>query len=149
MASIEDAPIHRRKAFGAQAVLCGILGSAGVAHFVIPGVFDEIVPRMLPGSARTWTYASGVAELGLSAALLIPRWRRPAARLAAALFVAVFPANLQMAIDWSDRPLPQRMIAYGRLPLQIPLIWLALTVAARLESAPDRRAAEAAWRQSV
>ena len=48
--------------------------------------------------------------------------------MAAALFVVVFPANVQMAINWADRPRAQRLLAYGRLPLQIPLIWLALRV---------------------
>ena len=109
-------------------VLVSILGVAGVAHFVIPKPFDEIVPDMLPGSSRIWTYLSGVAELGVAATTASPRTRRVGATLAAALFVAVLPANIQMAFDWADRPLGQRLIAYGRLPLQIPLIWLALRV---------------------
>ncbi|MEP7045966.1 MAG: hypothetical protein ABI949_04770 [Ilumatobacteraceae bacterium] len=109
-------------------ILLVILGAAGVAHFVIPKGFDEIVPHALPGSPRMWTYLSGVAELGVAATIAAPRTRRAGATLAAMLFVAVLPANVQMAIDWSDRPLPQRLIAYGRLPLQIPLIWLALRV---------------------
>ena len=51
------------------------------------------------------------------------------ARAAAALFVAVFPANVQMALDWSDRSPVEQAVAYARLPLQIPLIWWALRVA--------------------
>ena len=109
-------------------VLIGILGGAGVAHFAIPRGFDDIVPTALPGSPRLWTYTSGVAELAVAAAVAVPRTRRLGGVLAAALFVAVLPANVQMAVDWSDRSLSQRLIAYGRLPLQIPLVWLAWRV---------------------
>lgn len=114
-------------------ILIGILAGAGVAHFVVPKGFDDIVPSALPGAPRLWTIVSGVAELGIAVGVLLPRSRRMAALLAAALFVAVFPANVQMAVDWSGRPLPQRLLAYGRLPLQIPLIWLAVTVMRRAQ----------------
>ena len=109
-------------------VLVVILGAAGIAHFVIPNGFDAIVPHALPGSARMWTYISGGAELAVATVVAAPRTRRLGGGLAVALFVAVFPANIQMAIDWSDRSWPQRLIAYGRLPLQIPLVWLAWRV---------------------
>ena len=109
-------------------VLVAILGTAGVAHFATPKHFDEIVPRALPGPARMWTSISGVAELGVAVSVAVPRSRGLGAALAAALFVVVFPANVQMAINWADRPRVQRLLAYGRLPLQIPLIWLALRV---------------------
>ena len=108
--------------------LVAILGVAGVSHFAIPKGFDKIVPRELPGRARSWTWVSGAAELGVAATVAVPRSRHLGAALAAALFVAVFPANVQMAMDWADRPRPQRLLAYGRLPLQIPLVWLALRV---------------------
>ena len=49
--------------------------------------------------------------------------------MAAALFVGVFPGNIKMAVDWSDRSLVEQLIAYGRLPLQIPLILWAMRVA--------------------
>jgi uncharacterized membrane protein len=109
-------------------VLVAILGVAGIAHFAIPKGFDEIVPRALPGPARMWTLLSGAAELGVAATVVVPRSRHRGAAFAAALFAIVFPANIQMAIDWAHRPLAERVIAYGRLPLQIPLLWLALRV---------------------
>ena len=42
----------------------------GVLHFVAPKPFDSIIPEELPGSARFYTYASGVAELGTGALLI-------------------------------------------------------------------------------
>lgn len=75
-----------------------------------------------------WTYVSGAAELAVAALVAVPRTRRLGGALALALFVAVFPANIQMAVDWSDRSWGQRLIAYGRLPLQVPLIWLVVRV---------------------
>jgi uncharacterized membrane protein len=110
--------------------LATLLGGSGVLHFAAPKPYDSIVPPALPGSARTWTYLSGVAELVVAAALLVPRFRRLGGLLAALLFVAVFPANLQMALDYqqADKPLPARLIAFGRLPLQVPLVLWALRV---------------------
>ncbi|MER7925799.1 MULTISPECIES: DoxX family protein [unclassified Streptomyces] len=110
-------------------LLAGLLATAGVAHFASPKQFDATIPRSLPGSPRTWTYASGVVELALAAGIAVPRTRRTAALAAAGFFVGVFPANVQMALDWRDRPTPQKAAAYGRLPLQIPLVVWARSVA--------------------
>ncbi|MBQ7805870.1 hypothetical protein, partial [Rhodococcus sp. (in: high G+C Gram-positive bacteria)] len=87
------------------------------------------VPRQLPGQARTYTQVSGVAELAIGAALAVPKTRKLGAGLAAALFVAVFPANIQMAIDWCRSPktsTPQKIGSIARLPLQVPLVTEAL-----------------------
>lgn len=100
-------------------------------HFVNPGFFDEIVPPWAPGSARAATYASGVAEILVGLGIMFARTRRVALWSAAALFVAVYPANLYMAWEWRDRELSERLIAYGRLPLQIPMIWWAVALARR------------------
>ncbi|KES03960.1 membrane protein [Streptomyces toyocaensis] len=110
-------------------LLAGLLAAAGTAHFAVPRQFDHIVPRSLPGSPRTWTYASGAVELALAAGVALPRTRRPAALAAAAFFVGVFPANVKMAVDWRHRPAPQRAAALGRLPLQLPLVLWARGVA--------------------
>jgi uncharacterized membrane protein len=114
---------------GEALALAGLLATAGVAHFVTPRQYDAIVPRSLPGSPRFWTYASGVAELATAATIAYPKTRRVGGAVAAALFTAVFPANVKMAVDWRHRPAPQRVAAYGRLPLQAPLIWWAARVA--------------------
>ncbi|PRY46876.1 DoxX family protein [Umezawaea tangerina] len=108
--------------------LAGLLGVAGVTHFAKPRPYDSIVPRVLPGEPRTWTYASGVAEIAVAAAVAVPRTRRLGGLLAAGLFAAVFPANVKMAIDYRDRGPRAKAIAWGRLPGQIPLIIWALRV---------------------
>jgi len=108
--------------------LAALLGFAGVAHFVNPGFFDEIVPHALPGSPRSWTYVSGIAELACAAAIMRPATRHTGGLAAAFVFVAVFPANVQMAVDWRSRPAREQAAAYGRLPLQIPLVLWALKV---------------------
>lgn len=111
--------------------LAALLLGSGTLHFVRPQPFDRIVPRALPGDARAYTYASGAAELAVGTALVVPRTRRLGGALAAVLFVAVFPANIQMAVSWlrSDRLLPAaKAAAVARLPLQIPLVTEAVKV---------------------
>lgn len=108
------------------ALLAAMLATTGVLHFLAPAPFDAIVPRWVPGPRRRWTHLSGVAELGVAAAVAMPRTRRAGGLAAAALFVGVFPANVQMALDWRHRQPAARAIAIGRLPLQLPLIAWAL-----------------------
>ena len=115
-----------------RATVAVVLGTfitvAGLAHFVAPAFFDDIVPPWLPPGARLWTYASGVAELVVGPMLLVPRWRRAGGWAAIVLLVAVYPANLYMAWDWRDRPLGEQVVAWARLPLQFVLVWLAWQV---------------------
>lgn len=113
-----------RIALGLAALLAGV----ATLHFVVPEQFDMLVPEQLPGTPRFWTLASGVTELAVAAAIAVPRTRRIGSIAAAGLFVAVFPGNIKMAIDWSDRSAVEQAIAYGRLPLQIPLVLWALKV---------------------
>ena len=110
------------------ALLVGLLAGAGATHFLKPGQYDRIVPASLPGTPRFWTQASGVAELAVAAAVAVPRTRRLGGLAAAGLFVAVFPANVKMAVDWRNAPLRRRALAYGRLPLQAPLVAWAMRV---------------------
>ncbi|MFD6057265.1 putative membrane protein [Rhodococcus wratislaviensis] len=105
--------------------LAALLLGAGTMHFVAPKFFDSTVPTQLPGEARTYTYVSGVAELAIGTALAVPRTRRLGGGLAALLFVAVFPANVNMAVDWlksSKTTNVQKAGVLLRLPLQIPLV---------------------------
>ncbi|REE96275.1 DoxX family protein [Thermomonospora umbrina] len=120
--------------------LVALLAGMGTAHFLAPRQFDALIPRWLPGRARTWTHGSGVAELACAAAVAHPRTRRTGALAAAGLIVAVFPGNVKMAWDWRKRSLPLRAVAYGRLPIQGPLFLWALRVARAAGTASEKRA---------
>ena len=110
-----------------------ILLGAGVGHFVFPSTLDAIVPAALPGDPRIYTYLSGFAEIAIGLALLAPLtakiFGKPlrlwGAYGAFALFLAVYPANINMAIQWSDRPMPEPLIAYARLPFQFYFLYAA------------------------
>jgi uncharacterized membrane protein len=106
----------------------GMLVGMGVLHFVAPKPFDTTIPEELPGNARFYTYASGVGEMATGALLLAPKTRRLGALAAVALFVSVFPANVNTVRLWKDKPLLMRLGAIARLPLQIPMITQALKI---------------------
>lgn len=116
--------------------LAALLGTAGALHFLTPSFFDAIVPRSLPGAPRTWTHLSGVAELVVAGAVANPATRQAGAAAAAALFVAVFPANVKGAFDAA--PGIERAVTLVRLPLQVPLVIWALRVS-RSDPAPGSR----------
>lgn len=123
------APLAQRDTSPARAHrIAALLLGVGTVHFLAPKPFDEIIPAELPGSPRLYTYLSGVAEVTIGALLLARRTRRNAALAAAALFVGVFPANVNMVRLWWDKPWPMRVVALARLPLQIPMITEALKV---------------------
>lgn len=100
----------------------------GVLHFAAPKPFDTIVPAELPGSARFYTHASGVAEVATGALLLVPRTRRLGALAAVALYLAVFPANVNMVRLWWNKGWPARVGAMARLPFQVPMVLQALKI---------------------
>lgn len=106
--------------------LAALLGTAGSLHFAKPEFFDAIVPDWMPGEKRTTTLISGAAEIAVAALIAIPRTRRLGGQLAALTFAAVFPANIQAALDGGmtqvPPPLNSAAAAWARLPLQIPLI---------------------------
>ncbi|MDO4911284.1 MAG: hypothetical protein Q3972_06040 [Corynebacterium sp.] len=108
-----------------------LLSGVGILHFLPQTApkFDDLIPQALPGKPRTWVYGSGVAELLTALFLAIPKTRKQAAYAAAALFVAVFPGNITMAYRWRHKSWWEQAIAYGRLPLQIPMITRVLKLA--------------------
>lgn len=109
----------------------------GAGHFIVPAPVDALVPTFLPGEPRLWTYLSGAAELVIALLLLAPLGKKFAGRslrlwgayFAFALFVAVFPANINMAVQWSSRQMPEPLLAYIRLPLQFGLFYWAWALA--------------------
>lgn len=118
---------------GSAIAVSAILGSAGLAHLVKPGFFDPIVPKWMPGSPRLTTYASGLVELAAAILVATPRNRRLGGWVALATFLAVYPANIQAALDGGMKemqpPFDSKAAAWLRLPFQIPLLWLAWNVA--------------------
>ena len=117
------------RAWNRVGVVMGVLVFlAGVQHFANPDFFNDIVPPWLPPSESFWTYASGVAELIIGAMLISTKYRCQGALAAIALFIAVYPANIYMVWDWRDRELSERLVSYGRLPLQFVIIWMAWKV---------------------
>ena len=102
---------------------------AGLTHFANPDFFDAIVPPWLPPNERFWTNISGIAEIAIGIAVLLPKYRKIGALGAVALFIAVYPANLFMVWDWRDRSATEQVVSWVRLPFQFVFIWMALIVA--------------------
>jgi uncharacterized membrane protein len=99
---------------------------AGIMHFVVPQTYEAIVPKRLP-SPRGVVYASGVAEILGGAGVMHPRTRRIAGWWSVATLVAVFPANVNMALHPERYDVPGGAVAlWLRLPLQALFVRWAL-----------------------
>lgn len=99
-----------------QGLLALLMIFAGVCHFLKPKVFIRIVPHYLP-YPRALVFISGVFEIVGGIGLLIPTVSSAAAWGLIALYIAVFPANLNMAIH---------KISIGKAPIHPVLLWLRL-----------------------
>lgn len=98
----------------------------GILHFVVPGPFEAIMPPYLP-LHHELVLISGLFELGLGLAVLAPPTRRWAGYGLVLLLLAVFPANIHMALNEvpPEAP-PPRWLVWARLPLQAVMIAWAL-----------------------
>jgi uncharacterized membrane protein len=96
---------------------------AGTLHWVIPDPFVKIVPYFLPYPLAL-VYISGVFEILGGVGLLVPLVSQAAAWGLIALFIAVFPANINMAVNsiQMDGIPDSDVLRWGRLPLQALLI---------------------------
>ena len=96
---------------------------AGLMHFVIPRAYESIVPDYLPAH-RALVYASGVAEIAGGVAVLHTRTRRMGSWWSIGTLIAVFPANVHMALHPDRYPMIRggRAALIARLPLQALLI---------------------------
>jgi len=107
---------------GASRWLLGALFiAAGINHFVDPATYLRMMPDYLPFPV-TLVYLSGVGEVVGGVGLFIPRWRAAAGWGLIALLIAVFPANVQMALHPELFPSIPPELLWGRLPLQLVLI---------------------------
>jgi len=100
-------------------LLSAMMIAAGTLHLVQPEMFIQIVPKYLPAH-RTLVLLSGFFEILGGLGLLVPRVRKLSAWGLVALFIAVFPANVNMAVHkiYTDNP----WILWGRLPFQGVLV---------------------------
>ncbi|MDQ6926148.1 MAG: DoxX family membrane protein [Candidatus Eremiobacteraeota bacterium] len=110
----------------ARTVIPGVLFIvAGLLHFIRPAMYEAIVPPQL-GHAALLVAVSGVAEIAGGIGLMIPRLRRLAGFGLIALLLAVWPANIHMALAADQFAFVAPAWAlWVRVVLQIPLIaWI-------------------------
>ncbi len=101
-----------------------LFATAGTAHFVWPAAFARIVPPYLP-APHALVYVSGAAELLGAGGVLTPGWRGYAGWGLILLALAVFPANMHMALHPADFEGIPAWALYLRLPLQVALVgWI-------------------------
>jgi uncharacterized membrane protein len=91
---------------------------AGAMHFVIPRQYEAIVPPSLARWKKEIVVASGIAEIAGGVAI-VPGWTRRGARWwLLATLVAVYPANIHMALNAKDFPKIPEAALWARLPVQ-------------------------------
>lgn len=95
--------------------------AAGANHFINPGFYLRMMPGYLPWHAEL-VALSGIAEIALGALLLVPRFQVAAAWGLIALLIAVFPANLNMALNAEQFSTVSPTALWLRLPVQALLI---------------------------
>ena len=121
-------PLRRISLAGLIALMVG----SGILHLVKPAPYVKIVPRAL-GNAELYVFWSGIAEILAGVLLLIPATRRFGAKFTAVLLIAVFPANVQMALDGAVPDggffAGSDLMLWLRLPVQPLLIYWAWTFA--------------------
>jgi len=112
---------------------------AGVNHFLNPHFYERIVPPGFP-SPRILVIVSGLAEIAGGLGLLIPPLRRAAGWGLLALLIAIFPANIHMALHPGHFGMTPWML-WVRLPLQVGLLawvwWVALRRPQRKRTSPE------------
>jgi uncharacterized membrane protein len=108
--------------------LAAFFNLTGALHFVIPRSYEAIVPEPVP--AKEAIAVSGVAEILGGLAVLHPATRRLGRWWLLALLIAVFPANVHMAINPErikglDLNRVPRWALWARLPLQpLAMVWV-------------------------
>ena len=126
---------HARRGFAVAMVI------AGISHFTKSVPFVQHMPDWVP-NRELIVYASGAVEIGFGLALLgLVGDRRRVGRLLAAYLLAVFPANIYVAVSHVDvTGQPDGVYAWIRLPLQVIfIVWVLWSTAA--DRQPERRSA--------
>lgn len=102
--------------------------AAGVNHFLLPQVYMRVMPPYLPYPLEL-IYVSGFFEILGGAGMLLPWTRRISGYLLVLLLIAVFPANVHMALHNDIFPSIPAALLWGRLFLQpLMMAWIWATV---------------------
>lgn len=112
---------------------------AGVGHFLRPDLYVRIMPPYLPWHLEL-VYLSGACEVALGGLVLIPRCASAAAWGLIALLIAVFPANVHMALNAHLYPEFRPGVLWARLPLQgVFIAWAYWYTGSRASPQPPSR----------
>jgi uncharacterized membrane protein len=110
--------------------LAAFFSFTGTMHFVQRRGFEAIVPPAIAQRKAEVVAVSGVAEIAGGLAVLHPATRRLARWWLLALLLAIFPANIHMAVNPEqirglDLNKIPRWALWARLPLQpLAMLWV-------------------------
>lgn len=111
---------------GLRLGVAGLFTASGVLHVVRPSAFEEFMPSWVPAPVAV-NLAAGAVELVCAYGLFTRRrWAGPAS---AVVLLAVWPSNLQYALNATAADglgSTRALIAWARMPLQLPMIWAVL-----------------------
>lgn len=96
--------------------------AGGVAHFVMADAFITAMPGYV-GYHKELVFISGVFEILGAIGILLPQTRLISAYGLMALIVAVYPANINMALNAGNYKGIPELLLYIRLPLQFLFLW--------------------------
>jgi len=113
-----------------RALLAATFIGTGVNHFRVPKTYEAIMPEYIPAH-REMVLISGVAEAAGGAGVLSERTSKTAGWWLIATLVAVFPANLHMALNPDHYKKIPKWALYIRLPIQALFILWVWRVAIR------------------
>ena len=105
-------------------IMSALYFGAGIYHLINPNVYVKIMPSWL-GWHKQLVLISGICELSFAILLLITKTRKLASWLIIAMLIAIFPANIQMMLNYYKEGHAMLWLAILRLPLQLILIWWA------------------------
>jgi uncharacterized membrane protein len=136
-----DLPGLRTSRARIRASLAAMFVFTGAAHFYATDAFVQSIPEFLP-PRREAVYISGMAELAGAVGLLVPRLQRVAGIGLALMLLAVFPANINVAVNSLHIELFPRepVLQWLRLLLQPLYIGFALWATSPEPARAPRRA---------
>ena len=102
-------------------ILAIVFVLAGIYHFVNPAIYLRIMPPYLPAHLLL-IYLSGFFQIVLGVLLVVPKLTRRAAWGVVGLLIAVFPANIFMAMNTELFPEINPILIWLRLPLQFVMM---------------------------